>query len=135
MIRILLPRLVVFVAAPTPEDIEPVNVPAVATAKSTVVGVLTAFVRTLTAEQAITAMTLLVPMMLERARVEQAAGREMAARLLELAQIEGSAFRAVVAGLDADRRAWMEEVLRSNVRQEVREEEKGGKRIELKMTF
>ncbi|KAI5820055.1 armadillo-type protein [Pyronema omphalodes] len=135
VIRILLPRLVVFVAAKTPEDIEPVNVPAVATAKSTVVGVLTAFVRTLTTEQAVTAMTLLVPMMLERARVEQTAGREMAARLLELAQIDGSAFRTVVAGLDVDRRSWMEEVLRSNVKQEVREEEKGGKRIELKMTF
>lgn len=84
-------------------------------------------------------MSLLVPMLLERARRNPQQGREAAARLLELAQASREAFRNVVANLEQGHRAFMEEILRSNVggtgqeQQGVRGVEKPS--IELKMNF
>ena len=62
-------------------------------------------------------MALFVPMLLERARAEgmTEVGRETAARLLELAQLDQASFKSVVANLGPQQRAYMEDVLRSNV--------------------
>jgi hypothetical protein len=110
MVRYFLPKLVAFVTEPSDDD--------TATAKSAVAAILTAFARTLMGEQVQVALALFVPMLLERARVEgknHEVGKETAERLLELAQTDQAAFKAVVANLKPAQRGFMEEVLRSNV--------------------
>lgn len=81
-------------------------------------------------------MSLFVPMLLERARVEKGIGRETASRLLELAQVDQDAFRNVVASLQPAQRSFMEEVLRSDAagREKVRPES-SQPTIALKMNF
>jgi hypothetical protein len=109
MVRYFLPKLVAFVSSPPSAD--------TAAAKSAVAAILTAFARSLVGEQVQVALTLFVPMLLERARVEGAevVGKETAERLLELAQTDQAAFKAVVANLNPAQKGFMEEVLRSNV--------------------
>jgi hypothetical protein len=109
IIRYFLPKLVAFITSPPSTDTAPV--------KAAICSILTQFVRVLFGEQVPVAMAVFVPMLLERARIEGAAevGRETAARLLELAQTDQGAFKSVVANLGSAQRAFMEEVLRSNV--------------------
>ncbi|EEH48691.2 uncharacterized protein PADG_04770 [Paracoccidioides brasiliensis Pb18] len=61
-----------------------------------------------------TALALIIPALLVRAKNEgKGAYKEIAARLLELAKIHAVTFRAVVAGMDAERRSFTEDILRS----------------------
>jgi hypothetical protein len=129
IIRYFLPKLITFVTTPSDDN---------ATAKPAVCTILTGFVRTLFGEQVQIAMTLFVPMLLERARVEKSptVGKETATRLLELAQAEQVAFKNVVANLAAQQRIFMEEVLRSNVSASVEKKaESVQPSIALKMNF
>lgn len=60
------------------------------------------------------AMSLVVPTLLARATAEgEDQYREISSRLLELAQVDQQAFRAVVGGMGASQRAFLEEILRS----------------------
>jgi len=129
IIRYFLPKLITFVTTPSDDN---------AAAKPAVCTILTGFVRTLFGEQVQIAMTLFVPMLLERARVEKSltVGKETATRLLELAQAEQVAFKNVVANLATQQRVFMEEVLRSNVSASVEKKvESVQPSIALKMNF
>ena len=125
--RYFLPKLVFFVTSESNE----------ATIKSAISAILTAFVRILNEGQVQVAVSLFVPMLLERARIDKSAGRETAGRLLELAQASQQAFKTVVANLDPQQRSFMEEVLRSNVvdKQEKVKTESSQPSIALKMNF
>lgn len=130
IIRNLLPKLINFVTTTTPST----------PATGAVCAILTTFARTLFGEtQMQVAISLFVPMLLERARIDGTpeVGRETATRLLELAQTDQNAFKAVVANLDARQRTYMEEVLRSNVAGPRREVVVGSGQpsIALKMNF
>lgn len=127
VIRYLLPKLIAFVTSPSNDT----------ATKSAICGILTSFVRILSGDQTQVAVALFVPMLLERARVENSVGRETAGRLLELAQFNQQAFKTVVANLDPQQRSFMEEVLRSNVvgRQEKVKPESAQPSIALKMNF
>jgi hypothetical protein len=127
IIRYLLPRLINFVVS---DEKDPDN------AKSAVCGILTGFTSVLFGEQVQIAMALFVPTLLKRAAKDPSKSRESAARLLELAQADQQAFRAVVGGLQQEQRAFMEEVFRSNVGgQEKARPESAQPSIELKMNF
>lgn len=106
IIRYLLPKLIRFVV----KESAPF---------SPIASILTTqFANILFGQQQEIAVSLFVPMLLERARRNTdtpAAGKETAVRLLELAQTSRDAFRAVVANLDVQHRTFMEELLRSNV--------------------
>lgn len=128
VIRYFLPKLIVFVSTPSDDE----N----AATKGAVCAILIGFVRVLFGEQIQVAMLLFVPMLLERARVVKSVGRETAARLLELAQADQSAFKNIVANLKPAQRSFMEEVLRSNVGgQEKTRTESSQPSIALKMNF
>lgn len=130
LIRYILPKLITFVV----EENTPF---------SPVASVLTAqFTNLLFGLQQEIAVSLFVPMLLERARRhrdEPAVVKETATRLLELAQVSRDAFKAVVANLEGPHRMLMEEVLRSNVGggqgQQMTAKGHAQPSIELKMNF
>jgi hypothetical protein len=130
LIRYLLPKLIRFVV----EETAPF---------SPIASILTTqFTNILFGQQQEIAVSLFVPMLLERARRSHnvpSASKETAVRLLELAQISREAFRSVVANLDVQHRSFMEELLRSNVAGGSEEQAamKGHAQpsIELKMNF
>ena len=105
---ILLPHLLSFLV--NPSDIEGLN-----ESRTIIARALTELVLSLTnapAKSSI-AMALVVPALLERAAKEgQLLYKETAARLLELATGAQEAFKAVVASLGAEQKAFLEEVLR-----------------------
>lgn len=127
IIRHFLPKLALYVTTPSSTE----N----AAAKSAVCAILIGFVRLLFGEQIQVAMSLFVPMLLERARVEKGMGRETASRLLELAQVDQGAFRNIVASLQPAQRSFMEEVLRSDVAGREVRSESSQPTIALKMNF
>lgn len=130
LIRYILPKLITFVV----EENTPF---------SPVASVLTSqFTNLLFGLQQEIAVSLFVPMLLERARRhrdEPAAVKETATRLLELAQVSRDAFKAVVANLEGPHRMFMEDVLRSNVGggqgQQLAAKGHAQPSIELKMNF
>jgi hypothetical protein len=75
---------------------------------------LTTFTLTLTSEQRIAALSIIVPTLLQRAALEgPAVYPDTNMRLLELAAKEQDAFRDMVGQMDAEQRGLVEEVLRS----------------------
>lgn len=132
LVRYFLPKLINFVAEESPVTSQTTFTP--------VASILTAqFLNSLTVVQQEVAVSLFVPMLLERARRNPVQGRETAARLLELAQVNREVFRNVVANLEQGHRTFMEEILRSNVGEGGQEQHVGRgvekPSIELKMNF
>ncbi|KAI9731821.1 MAG: hypothetical protein M1818_007686 [Claussenomyces sp. TS43310] len=106
--RYLLPRLVNFVTRTEGEDPEK--------GRAMIAHALTSFVTTLHHPHLAVAMSLVVPTLLSRASKEgkeNGVYEETSTRLLELAGADHGAFRAVVASLNQEQKAFMEEVIRS----------------------
>ncbi|PSN70656.1 ARM repeat-containing protein [Corynespora cassiicola Philippines] len=127
---LLLPHALSFLA--NPSELEGLD-----ESRSTLAHALAAFIPTLPSpEQRGIATKIIIPALLERARKEASARAETAARLMEVASSEPHGFRSVVEGLEPQRKAFMEEVIRSvQGRREEVKVENGGPRIALKMDF
>ncbi|EDN08637.1 conserved hypothetical protein [Histoplasma mississippiense (nom. inval.)] len=111
--RFLFPRLVAFIMSlPTNElqaPVDPENV------KGTVTLTLASFIGlgTIAPANVPMAMALLIPALLMRARNEgESTYKEIAAALLELAKIDAQTFRGMVTRMNAEQRAFTEEILR-----------------------
>ncbi|TVY16253.1 Pof6 interactor protein 1 [Lachnellula arida] len=101
--RYLLPRLISF-STSTTEDPE--------NARALVSHALTAFVSTLSSPQKPVAMSVIMPMLLQRASTEgESVYQETSARLLELAGSDQVGFRGVVSGLSEGQKGFMEGVI------------------------
>ncbi|KAF2491330.1 ARM repeat-containing protein [Lophium mytilinum] len=133
----LLPILVSFLA--NPSDVEGLD-----ESRTIVAHSLTSFVPGLAkTQQKQTAMALVVPTLLARASKEGAETyRETAARLLELAGADQTAFKGVVGGMSAEQRSFMESVIKAGSagaqargRDAQRRDESGEPTIALKMNF
>jgi hypothetical protein len=115
------------------------DVEAFSESKNMVGQTLTLYTSKLAAAEKPAAVALLITLFLKRASRESSTTHvEIAARLLELAAAENTAFRAVVARMASDEKATMEKVLKSQARS------RGGQHdstadheptIQLKMTF
>ncbi|KAF4124114.1 HEAT repeat protein [Geosmithia morbida] len=109
--RYLFPRLIAFATNCEPEDPE--------RARSLVCHTLTQYVGTVDKDRVSAAMSLVIPTLLARTTAEGSNGaatglyHETSARLLELVAVDQQAFRAVVGGMSASQRAFLEEVIRS----------------------
>ncbi|OAL55199.1 HEAT repeat protein-like protein [Pyrenochaeta sp. DS3sAY3a] len=130
--KLMLPQILSFLA--NPSDVEGLD-----ESRTTLAHTLVSFISTLpSTEQRTVAAKIIIPALLARTQKEPKASQESAARLLEIAQADPTAFRGVVAGLSAEARACMEGVLKSGqgpVRREVVGGEDGGPKIALKMDF
>jgi hypothetical protein len=128
----ILPQTLSFLA--NPSDTEGLE-----ESRSTLAQTLVAFIATLPQpDQRQLAAKMIIPALLARAAKEPNTSQETAARLLELASHDQAAFRGVVAGLDADQRAFIESVLKSGQGQQRREvvrDDDGQPKIALKMDF
>ncbi|KAF2084373.1 HEAT repeat protein-like protein [Saccharata proteae CBS 121410] len=131
----LLPLLIAFLA--NPSDVEGLD-----EGRTLIAHALTSFVPTLQPKQITTATALILPTLLARANKEGATTyKETAARLIDLASADQSAFRTVVGGLSGEQRAFMEAVIKAGgpamgARRELeREEGNGEPSIALKMDF
>lgn len=142
--RILWPRALLLVVDASVEDPESIKTP--------LLQALTTSVSTLgTAQARLAATTILIPSLLVRANhavpngSTEDLGKESSARLLELAGIDGSAFRHVLAQLSGEQRVQLESLLRSTGARSNRNgherfvssdsNEERGPAIELRMDF
>ncbi|KAI6785730.1 putative heat repeat protein [Emericellopsis cladophorae] len=132
--RYLFPRLIAFVTDAESEDPE--------RARSLVSTSLCQFVTTVDKSRVSPAMALLIPTLLARTTIEgEGLYSETSSRLLELAATDQEVFRAVVGGMSAGQRSFLEEVIRSGQlasRTTVREAsdgDSGQPSIALKMDF
>lgn len=129
--RYLLPRLVAFVSNTDPEDPE--------NARRLVAHTLTQYVSIISKDHAQIAMSIVAPTLLSRAASEgPEVYKETGMRLLELASVDQSAFRGVVAAMDEGQKAFMEEVLRSGRQENDTDRDSsnaGQPTITLKMNF
>ena len=111
--RYLLPRLVAFVAG-TSTDGEALSDPE--NTRTPIAHALVACVGSATIPQSglPTAMSMVVSCLLARCRRDgESVFKETATRLLELAKIDQSLFRQLVAGIDPEQRAFVEDILKS----------------------
>ncbi|KAL5612808.1 uncharacterized protein BROUX77_002964 [Berkeleyomyces rouxiae] len=145
--RYLVPRLIAFATNTAPEDPE--------AARPLIITALTKYASTLPRARLPVAFTVVIPALLAWASAEEdpdasadgaavaaadgSAYTHASARLLELAAVNADAFKAVVAGLSASQRAFLEAVVRhgqkgaaDQVREAQRDEQPT---IELKMNF
>lgn len=133
--RFLLPRLISFVTTTDHEDPEHAR-PLVAHTLSQYVGVVSK-------DHTAIAMSLVVPTLLSRASSEGPEDkdiyRETSGLLLDLASVEQTSFRGVVAGMSEGQKAFMEEVIKSGRTNESVEKDadsgSGQPTIALKMNF
>jgi HEAT repeat-containing protein 5 len=104
----LLPQVLSFLA--NPSDVEGLE-----ESRATLAQAAASLVSTFsTPSQKQTAMKLIVPALLERANREGARTySETATKLLELAGVDAAAFKAVVAGMNAEQKSFMETVIKS----------------------
>lgn len=103
----LLPRLLSFLA-------NPIDVEGLDESRALIAHALTSFVGTLAPGQKPTVISLLVPAILARAAKEgEKVYSESAARLLEIASADQSAFRGLVAEFGAEQKGFMEEIIKS----------------------
>jgi len=128
-----LPRLVTFLT--TPSDLEGIEQSRTIIAQS-----LTTSLSSLPSSKKLAGFALLIPTLLARAEKEtnETVQKETAARLLELAGNDASAFRGVVVRLSAEQKTLMERIIKGSQgpKQEVREEvEEKEPTIALKMNF
>ncbi|KAG9762722.1 HEAT repeat protein-like protein, partial [Aureobasidium melanogenum] len=129
----LLPRLVTFLTVPS--DLEGIDQSRTIIAQS-----LTTAISTFPTDRKLAGFALLIPTLLARAEKETSpvVQKETAARLLELASNDASAFRGVVLRLTAEQKSLMEKIIKGSQgpKQEVREEvEEKEPTIALKMNF
>ncbi|KAF1990104.1 ARM repeat-containing protein [Aulographum hederae CBS 113979] len=128
----IMPSMLSFVAVPS-------EVEGTAESRALVAHALTSFVPMLSPQKSQSAVRLIIPTLLARAKHEgDATVKETATRLLELAAADQTAFRGVVAGMDAEMRSYMEETLRQGGvgrKQESVKEETEEPTIALKMDF
>lgn len=133
----LLPILVSFLT--NPSDVEGLD-----ESRTIIAHALTSFIPTLAqTQQKQTAMALVIPTLLARASKEGAdTYKETAARLLELAGADQTAFKGVVGGLSAEQRSFMESVIKAGStgaqgkgREALRRDDTGEPTIALKMDF
>lgn len=104
----LLPRLLAFLV--TPSDIEGTD-----EARASVAHSLTAFVAALKEAQKLSAMTVVVPGLLERASREgERTWRDTSVSLVEMATDMPLEFKALVKGMEPGRKAFMQEIIRRN---------------------
>lgn len=137
--RFLLPRLISFVTNTDSEDPEQ--------ARSLIAHTLAQYVAVVSKDHVAIAMSLVLPALLSRAASEGSTVggsdasiyRETSARLLELASVDQTSFRGVVAGMSEGQKAFMEEVIRSGRQSSQVEKEtnsdSGQPSIALKMDF
>jgi hypothetical protein len=127
----LIPHLIGFVTQPTETE-------GLEESRTLVTAALASWVPTVPAPKTQLAMALILPTLLARASNEGSdVFREVAASVLQLAAAEQAVFRATVAGLGAEQRAFLERVLREGGpkrREEIREVE-GEPSIALRMNF
>ncbi|KAL6707034.1 hypothetical protein ACN47E_004786 [Coniothyrium glycines] len=130
--KILLPRSLSFLT--NPSDVEGLE-----EARTTLAQMLVAFVSSLpNSEQRQTAVKIIVPALLSRTVHEPSATSETARWLLDIAGADQQAFREVVSGLSAEKRSYMEIVLKSGhgpARKEVSKDDDGQPKIALKLNF
>ncbi|KAH7125620.1 HEAT repeat protein-like protein, partial [Dendryphion nanum] len=128
----ILPQILSFLA--NPDDVEGLD-----ETRTTLTSTLVSFVSTLSKpDERVLAAKIIIPALLARATKEPQATSVTAARLLELAGTDQAAFRAVVAGLNAEQRSFMESVLKSGgvgAQKSVQKEEHEEPSIALKMDF
>ncbi|PGH00685.1 hypothetical protein GX51_05671 [Blastomyces parvus] len=112
--RFLFPRLIAFITSLPASELEttvdPENV------KGTITLALVSCIGsgTIAPASVPTAMALVIPALLMRAKNEgQGIYKEIAATLLELAKIDAVSFRGLLAGMGAEQRAFTEEILRN----------------------
>ncbi|KAI9166910.1 Pof6 interactor protein 1 [Paramyrothecium foliicola] len=104
--RYLFPRVVAFVTNTELEDPEK--------ARSLTAQTLCLYVGTLDGSRVLAAMSMVIPTLLARANAEgESLYQETSARLLELAAADQATFRAIVGGLSAAQRSFLEDVIRS----------------------
>ncbi|KOS19218.1 Pof6 interactor protein 1 [Escovopsis weberi] len=104
--RYLFPRLIAFVIDVEPEDTEK--------ARSLISHTLCLYVASLKSDRASAAMSMVIPTLMTRANGEgEEVYAETSSRLLELAAVDQGVFRAIVGGLSASQRAFLEEVIQS----------------------
>ncbi|KAF5871205.1 putative heat repeat protein [Botrytis fragariae] len=131
--RYLLPLLITFSTNTAAEDPE--------NARALTLHALTAFVVSLDGKQRAVAMSVVIPTLLKRANGDgEKVWKETNARLLEMAAADPTAFRAVVGGMTAEQKGFMEGVLvkgREGGRGKMDEDEEGGREptIALRMDF
>ena len=130
--KMMLPQVLTSLA--NPSDVEGLD-----ESRTTLASTLISFISTLPKpEQRQVAAKIIIPALLSRAEKEPKATQESAARLLEIAQADQVAFRAVVSGLTPEQRTFMESVLKSGqgpARREVSRDDDGQPKIALKMDF
>ncbi|ATZ58683.1 Bclaa1 [Botrytis cinerea B05.10] len=131
--RYLLPLLITFSTNTASEDPE--------NARALTLHAVTAFVVSLDGKQRAVAMSIVIPTLLKRANGDgEKVWKETNARLLEMAAADPTAFRAVVGGMTAEQKGFMEGVLvkgREGGRGKMDEDEEGGREptIALRMDF
>lgn len=104
--RYLLPRLVALVSDTNRDDPEG--------ARRLIAQTLTQYVPLVNKDHAQIAMSIVVPTLLTRAANSgDEVYRETSTRLLELASVNQTAFKGIVAAMNEGQKAFMEEVLRS----------------------
>ncbi|KPM40666.1 Pof6 interactor protein 1 [Neonectria ditissima] len=131
--RYFFPRLIAFVTDTNPEDPE--------NARTLIAHALCQYVGIVDKSRVLTAMSLIIPTLMARATAEgEEVYRETSARLLELAAVDQTTFRAVVGGMSDGQKTFLEEVIRSGRQTSLHADkavagEAGQPTIALKMDF
>lgn len=128
---IILPQILSFLA--NPSDVEGLE-----ESRTLLAQTLVSFIASLkTPEQRQLAAKIVIPALLARVQNDAATSQEIAGRLLEIASADQDAFRGVVAGLRAEQRDFLQDVLKSGQgpKKVERREDEGEPTIALKMNF
>ncbi|KAF3041566.1 hypothetical protein E8E12_007909 [Didymella heteroderae] len=128
---LILPQILSFLA--NPSDVEGLD-----ESRALLAQTLVTFIASLkTPEQRQIAAKIVIPALLARVQNDGNTSQETAGRLLEIAQADQEAFRGVVAGMDAEKRDFLQGVLKSGQgpKKVERRDEEGEPTIALKMNF
>ena len=128
---LILPQILSFLA--NPSDVEGLE-----ESRALLAQTLVTFVASVkTPEQRQLAANIVIPALLARVRNDGSTSQETAGRLLEIAQTDQEAFRGVVGGLDAEKRDFLQAVLKSGQgpKKVERRDDEGEPTIALKMNF
>lgn len=106
----LLPKLIAFITREPDEE----EAAEIAASQNICTATLVAYVQSLDKPRRSEGMSLVIPVLLAAAEQEGTLTQtDIAVRLLEIAQIDQSSFRAIVGAMDADTKSFMEEVLKA----------------------
>ncbi|KAF2097074.1 HEAT repeat protein-like protein [Rhizodiscina lignyota] len=116
----LLPKVIAFVTREADDE----EVEGLEESRMICVSALVAFVQSLDKAQVAPSMALVIPTLLKRASLEgSTVHKEIAARLLELAAVDQTIFRAIVGGMEPEMKSFTEDVLKALSSEEKKEKQ------------